>query len=287
MIKLSYIKSEERRYNIERCLSLIKTEITSEIKNARKIVVKTSCLTENMQLGNTHADALFELLRFIKPHTNKQIILADGSAVGDTISSFKKFNFLKLQDQFDLTLADLNQDDFEVIELLGGSKETIKVKVSKTMLESDYIISLAPAKTHNLLNFCGGLYNSTIPAIAKYPARKGLFGKKELIDKFEQDKYAINQNVLTLSARLNIKLSILDCFELMQGNGPILGEMLPAHFAIASTNAFATDWLGAKITGFDLKEVDYLKQLDNQIDEDFFVVGDNWQKNILSISKPN
>lgn len=286
MIKLSFISSDDRRYNTERCLSLIKTEITNEIKNANRIVIKTSCLTENAQLGSTHFDALDEVLKFIKPHAKSQIVLADGTAIGDTINAFKNYNFFKLQDKYDLTFVDLNNDDFETVKL-NVQDSIVEVKIAKTIIESDYLISVSPAKTHNIIGFVGGIYNSTIPAIFKVPAKNGFFGKKELPDKFLQDKDALNTNILKLLERIKLKLSVLDCFELMQGDGPLHGEMVPAHFTIVSTNGFAADWLATQVCSFDIQSVSYLNELNKLANDDFFVVGDNWQKHILNISKPN
>lgn len=291
MSKVSFIKSDDRKYNIERCLSLIKSEIMAGVKNAKRIVVKPSCFIDDFQLVSTHIDALDALLNFIKPYTKTQIIIAEGTTIGNTIKAFENYNYLKLQEKYDFAVVDLNVDEFETIKLTGKNGKNSEVKIAKTILESDYLISLASPKTHNEIAYSGTIES----AVSGSLIRPNLSLNKKIAQKFNkkiENKYPnsnpeiINQNIKTIFEKIPLQLAVIDAFTTMQANGPINGEMVPTHFAIASSDSIAADWLVCQILGINLSDIKYLSMLEAE-KEECFVIGDDWQKNIIKIKMPN
>lgn len=285
MNKISFIKSNDRFYNIQRAFSLIKSEIISGIKDAKRVVVKPNCVTDSVKLASTHVDALNAVLDFIRPYVSGQITLAEGSAVGDTIEAFKNFGYLTLQTKYDLALADLNRDDYIEVPLIDRNEKIFNAKFSKTIAESDYLISVSPPKTHNAVVYAGAVKNIAVGSLIRETDKLGLlnkiFGGKDNKQLIHQGYRATNENIRRLANYFDIKLAVLDGFEAMQGNGPVNGELVPAHFAIASSNALSSDALACKLMGININDVGYLSLLGADL-SDSFVIGDDPEKNIIS-----
>lgn len=292
MSKVSFIKSDDRKYNIERCLSLIKSEVISGVRKAKRIVIKPNCIVDNNQLATTNVEALEAVLEFIFPYAKSQIVLAEGSGIGDTMTAFKNYGYLKLQEKYDLALVDLNSDESEPLEVIDKNGKTIKVQVAKTLLHSDYLISISPPKTHDEVVYTGAIKNIAVgglvrsistfsKAVNKIKESLGMpRNNKALI---HQGTRALNLNISTLSHKIPTKLSILDGYEAMEGNGPTDGDMVPAHWAIASSDSLAVDWLACQLMDIKIEDVGYLSILNEKDEkkEDYFVIGDDWQKNII------
>ena len=288
MTKISFIKSDDRVYNVERCLSLIKSEVVAAVRNAKRVVIKPNCVSDKVQLAATHVDTLRAVIEFIRPHVRGQITLAEGTSLGETMTAFKNFGYLDIQDQYDLEVIDLNTDAFGEIELLDKFCRPQKARVAKTILDSDCVISVSPPKTHNEVVYTGAVKNISVgPLLRPAGGVGGKLGRifrrirhyKSMID---QGPTIINKNIVRLYDKISFKLALLDGFEAMQGDGPIDGEMIPAHFAIASTNPVAADWLACQLMKINIENVGYLSMLVDPKDlPNYFVIGDDWKEHII------
>ena len=289
MIKISYIKSDERQYNVERCLALIKSEITQQIKLAKKVVIKIDASRPNNSGGVTNASALDSILKCITPFVSGQITLVEGVKNGDTLTAFKNYNYLNLQSRYDLAIVDLNTDDYLPIILTDKEGRNTDVKVSKTLLESDYLISLSLPKTHNKILYSGAIHNITGSAVvpAKATWLRKLLPNNNLEDEaiIYNDLNIATKNIIKLYDKLTPKLSVIDCFETVQGDGDIRDGNVQTHFAVASTNAIAADYLAAKCLGFEVEDIGYLSTLSLETN-DIFVIGDDYEKHKFSIKMP-
>ncbi|MCX6808525.1 MAG: DUF362 domain-containing protein [Candidatus Berkelbacteria bacterium] len=296
MIKISYIKSDDRRHNIERSLALIKTEITKGLKEAKRVVIKPNCSRLNSALAVTHTDTLDAVLNFITPFVKHQIIVAEGTLNNDTLETMKSYGYLKLQSRYDFAIVDLNQDDKETIELLDADGRPAQFHIAKTLLDSDYIISVSPPKTDNIFVFSGAIKNATIGSLVKpTDLFSGLSASKlgKMFSLPQNFALPINipspfwhKNIETLYNKLNIGLAVIDGFESMQGNGPHHGDSVASHFAVAGTNPVAADGVACNCLDINMSDIGYLSLL--PLDKDnVFIVGDDWIKNIITIKKPS
>lgn len=290
MIKISYIKSDERQYNVERCLALIKSEITQQIKLAKKVVIKVDASRANNSGAVTNASALDSILKCIAPFVSGQITLVEGVKNGDTLTAFKNYNYLALQSLYDLAIVDLNTDEYLPIILSDKDGRNVDAKVSKTLLESDYIISVSLPKTHSKILYSGAIHNIAASAVVQ---ERSSWLNKFLPNINDSDSSGIvyqcpeiaTKNIMKLYEKLTPKLSIIDCFETVQGDGDIRGENVQTHFAVASTNAVAADYLAAKCLGFEIDDIGYLSKLSLETN-DIFVIGDDYEKHKFSIKMP-
>lgn len=288
MTKISFIKSDNRTYNIERCLSLIKSEVVSVVRNAKRVVIKPNCVTDKIQLAASHVDTLRSLIDFIRPHVAGQITLAEGTGTGDTMTAFRNFGYLDIQDRYDLALIDLNADTFGEVEILDKNGNPIKARVAKTILDSDCVISVSPPKTHNEVVYTGAIKNISVgPLLRPVGGVGGKLGRifrriRNYKSMIHQGPEIISKNIVRLYEKIAFKLAVLDGFEAMEGDGPIDGEMVPAHFAIASTNPVAADWLACQLMGINIADVGYLSMLcDEKEAANYFIIGDEWKDHII------
>lgn len=289
MSKVSFIKSTDRKYNVSRALSLIKGEIMVGLKNARRVVVKPNCILDDFQLAATHVDALDSLFETITPYTQNQIVLAEGTGIGDTMTAFKNYDYFSLQEKYGFEVIDLNTDETEEVKIFDRKGKKIKIKMSKTILNSDYLISICPPKTHDSVVYTGVIKNIAVGSLHRPVdtfsggiALRLNLSKNSKASIHQGYKY-INQNLKILANKKMPSLSVIDGFSSMQGNGPGReGEMVPTHYAIASSDAISADLLASTLMGIDKDDVGYLSMLieENNTAEPF-VIGDNWRENIL------
>lgn len=288
MAKISFIKSGDRKYNISRALSLIKSEVISGIKNARNIVVKPNCVVTDYQLSATHLDALDAVLEFICPYAKKQIILAEGAGSGETVEAFKKYGYFSIQEKYGFAFTDLNKDEFETVELYDRHEKKWSAQVSKTILNADYLISLAIPKTHNEVIYTGAIKNIAVGSLlrpegnfaARIASKFGIVRNNKAM--IHQGYKILNKNISILAKRIKINLAVIDGFSAMQGNGPAHdGELVPSHWAIASSNALSADLLALNLMEIAKEDVGYLSILNqNKSESEPFIIGDDWKKSI-------
>lgn len=289
--KISFISSDDRKYNISRVLSLIKSDIVSSLQNSKNVVIKVSCIISDNQMASTHADALAALLEFISPYCNNQVVLAEGSYRGNTLDSFKNYGYFKTQDAYDLAIVDLNNDDFIELPNLDSDNNLTRFKLARTIAEADYVISICPPRVDNTTIFAGAtknIFEGSCPKPSHSIASKMVqsLQKRAQIDAFSDIAYSSNE-FTRLYKTLPKILSILDGYATLQGESSFTeGELASTHWAIASTNSVLSDFLACQLLNLDVDKIGYLKSL---VDFDIYnqiVLGDNWKNHISKIKYP-
>jgi uncharacterized protein (DUF362 family) len=288
MSKISFIQSNDRKYNVTRALSLIKSEIIHGLKNAKNIVVKPNCVVTDYQLASTHVDVLEAVFGFIAPYAKNQIVLAEGSGIGETVDAFKNYNYFSIQEKYGFAFIDLNRDEFKTVDLIDRHGKKWGAQVSRTILDADYLISVAVPKTHNEVVYTGAIKNIAVGSLlrpegsfaARIASRFGIVRNNKAM--IHQGYHILNQNIYTLAKKINISLAVIDGYEAMQGDGPGHGgELVPAHWAMASSDALSVDLTALKLMGIDSKNVGYLSLLENDLKTDEpFIIGDNWRESV-------
>jgi len=241
MSKISLIKGEERYENVLESLEKIKEDI--KVEDKKKIVIKPNLLSPKNQLASTHVDAVRAVLDFLKPF-NKKIIIAEGSPK-DTYSAFENLGYFKLGDEYNVEFVDLNDDDFEEFKILAKDFSPLKIKIAKTILESDYRISVCVPKTHN-------------EVIATLSLKNMLVGS--LINKSDihQGIKVTNLNLSKLAEIIPPHLSVVDGFRGMEGEGPSNGDPVEMKVALSGSDFLKVDTVACFLMGIDVSKVGYL-----------------------------
>jgi uncharacterized protein (DUF362 family) len=142
-------------------------------------------------------------------------------------------------------VVDLNRDEALPVEVLDAHLKPKTIRVARTVLESDYRVSVGPPKTHDEVMITMSLKNYAVGSVV---------GKRTIHEGYQ----AINLNIYRLARRTAPHLAVIDGFVAMEGEGPTRGTGVNWGIAVASTDPLAADCLTARMMGFDPHEVGYL-----------------------------
>jgi uncharacterized protein (DUF362 family) len=244
MSLVGLVYGEDRITNIKRVLKILEEDISSELKKAKKIVVKPNLVTAYNSFAVTNVDAVRAVLEYITSLAEGEIYVAEGTAEGTTESAFKNYGYNQLEEEFPVKLVDINQTSSTWITFSDG----FKVKVSNLILQSDFRISLALPKTHDTVVVTLGLKNMLVGSLV------GLSGKQSIHRGYKR----INQYLYELTKIIPPHLTIIDSFTGMEGDGPTNGSPVHLGIALASRDFVAIDTIMAHLMGFEISEVGYL-----------------------------
>jgi uncharacterized protein (DUF362 family) len=277
---VSLVKGDDRRQNIRRSLELIEDKICL----GERLVIKPNMVSISKPLSATHAEALEEVLQFVRERTDREIVVAEGCAMADSMKGFETYGLAEVAKRYGARLLDLNRDQWVEVEVLDRDLNPITLRYSRTMAESDCRISLTPMKTHDavivtlslknlvmgsliressgrLERLMHGLSHWLRPRDALYPRNFGWVVRHILrSDKLtmHQTYASMNYNLFLIAKAFPVHLAILDGYTAMEGCGPTQGTPVDLHLAVASTDFIAADSVGTRIMGFEPEEVGYL-----------------------------
>jgi len=285
---VALVKGPDRYKNIVQALGLLGKEAISGTGH----LVKPNFVSTEVQLAATHRDAARAVVDFVRQHSGHSIVIAEGAAASDTLRGFETFGFRELADAHEsVEFRDLNKDAYRVFTLYDQDMKARSFRIAKTVLESDHRISLTIPKTHDTgvvtLSLKNLVVGSLIRDMGFSPVNllagpservmglvpswaKPLFSFQGLsrlgITKISgSDKVKLHQGYLNLHLFLYQlvriippHLCVLDGFAAMEGNGPISGDKVDWHVAIAGTDGVAVDTVAAYLMGFDPRSVGYL-----------------------------
>lgn len=304
MSKVALIKGKNRSENIRKVLALIKEEIIPKIKKVKEVTIKPNMVTVHRQLAATHREAIKAFLVFLAENDYRgKIVIAENSAIGSAMEGFKNYRYNELKKEFDHRFADfqfvdLGSEEAEEKTILDRVGRPLKVLVAKRILETEYLVSINPPKTHDTVIVTLSIKNIVMGSVLKYgnrfynACRRKILGNKYHTDykaKMHQGYKMTNRNIASLFKEIPIHLSIIDGAEAMEGDGPVSGTVKCLDWALASADALAADAVAAKLMGFDPLNIGYLFYLGanlNDIKNDIKIVG-NGLKECAGSLKPH
>jgi len=240
------LASEGTRYaTVSKALTLIRDDVERSIRGKRHIVIKPNMVTCDNQLAATHVDTAKAVLDFIRELSKGEIRIAEGSA-DNTRTCFKNYGYLSLAKEYGIELIDLNDDDSVEMKVYDRGFNEITIHLARTIVDSDYRVSLAIPKTHDCLIVTLSLKNMVVGSAQN---------DKRLL---HQGYPAMNLNMYQVIKRIPPSLAVIDGWVGMEGDGPVSGTPVEMGIAFASTDFVAADTLATHLMGFDPNEVGYL-----------------------------
>lgn len=257
MVKISVVHGLDRVSNIKKALDYLKDEIKEKLVNKSIILIKPNLVSTIVPFSATHKDALRGLINFLIENrfSDKMIIIAEGSAIGETENGFKNFGYYELKELFpNLELFDLNKDESFEIEIYDSKLNLIKIKSAKIMIKDlnpdIFYISICPAKTHDTVIVTLSIKNIIVGSLQN---------DKE---KIHQGYKAINLTLAKIYRDyISPDLAIIDAFEVMEGDGPVYGTRLTMNLCVAGLNPIYVDSLMSYLMGVEPHKVGYLYHL--------------------------
>ncbi|OGO04023.1 MAG: hypothetical protein A2Y73_01400 [Chloroflexi bacterium RBG_13_56_8] len=242
--RVALMKGDDRYQNVLQALEAIQDDI--DLTGKRRVVVKPNFVSVYIPQATTHVDAVRAVLDFLKARGVTGVTLAEGPASGTLQKGIRSYGYQPLIDAYHLRTVDLNEDDPVEIEVYDDKLRSMRLPVARTLVESDYRISVGPPKTHDTVVATLSLKNLAVGSI---------IGRKRRV---HQGYPGINLNLYKLAYHVAPHLSVIDGFRAMEGNGPVNGRPVDWKIAIASADFLAADSLGAQLMGFTLEEIGYL-----------------------------
>lgn len=302
----SLVAGNDRRENIRHALGMIKDCLEPLFESASVLIKPNLTATKNIY-SNTSANACESVVEFLKNNHDdfKKLEIAigenSGSAYYEKISTkqvFKNFGYDKLAKKYkNVKLVDFDDyDDFRSHEIENVAGKQMEIQVCKEAEKYDYVVSVAPPKTHNVAIYTGAVKN--MMGLVKKQDMNKIHGmkiesegesRKTLIERLPQGtvpwirrrfpqsaidffftKYpnykksvkVINKNLANVLQWYLPNLAVIDAMYGMEGNGPIDGSGVKLGVAVASTDALKADGLGCRLMGIKPECVGYLHYLE-------------------------
>ena len=247
-------RGEERREAVRGALELVRDEVAEKVRP--QTLLKPNFLSNDNPLASTQADACRGTIDFLMslPDAPEEIIIAEGGNEKYSGEAFENFGYHALIDEYDvpIRLVDLHQDTEwpeTEIELANGDKWM--AGMPKTVLDSPCTISVAVAKTHDVLYTTLALKNMIMGTVHKDHRVKMhgymTHGERER----PREMQVLNRNLIRLAKYLTPDISVIDGVKGLQGNGPGGKDAVDFGVAFAGVDVWAVDSICTKAMGFD------------------------------------
>lgn len=249
-----YFSEKGRYFNLKQALSFLKTDIKKACQDRKEIILKPNLVNENFSLALTHRKALQAIIDFFEKNgIPSAITIAEDCAVGDTWQAMYRQKYFELRCSQTLNFKNLKFDDTKIVYLYNQNLDkNLKQHIYKTLVNADFLVSVAIPKTHDSVVATLSLKNALMG---------GVFEKAGRGISVHQGYPAINRSLVELTNYIYPHLGVIDGWISMEGQGPSRGTPKMTHFAACSLEPLALDIIVAKLMGFKLENIGYLFML--------------------------
>lgn len=250
---VSVIKSNGYYEGSRKALKPFEDDIALSIKGKNKVLIKPNFVSTTVQLAATHVDTIKAVLEMLSELYDGEIILGEGPSGKRLDEAITNFGYGSLIDEFKIKTVDLNYDEFIELEGVDRYLKPLKFHVSKTLLESDYLISVAKPKTHDTVIATLSIKNVVVGSLVSLAEK----------EKIHQGIKAINENIARLGTHCMPDLALIDGYIGMEGAGPVDGDPVELGISSASLYPVSLDAVMVKIMGFNPLDIGYLHYLNH------------------------
>ena len=244
--RVAFTAGGNRSQNIEAALNLIENDINLTGKS--DLFIKVNFVNMEIQAAATHVDGVRTLLQFLRERYSGKITIGE-STLGPALRGFERYGYLDLVKEFGVELVDLNEGNWNILDLYDSELRPMKIHFARQMLESDYLVAIGPPKTHDSVVVTLSIKNVVMGGVSYTHNEKR---------KIHQGPLVMNLDLYLMAIAHLPELSIIDGFTAMEGNGPEYGDVVDWGIAAAGCDAVAVDSLVAGLMGFDISDIGYL-----------------------------
>jgi uncharacterized protein (DUF362 family) len=209
--------------------------------------------------GVTQPDTLRAVLRQLKQHGPRELVVTGGAGAAETDDVFRVAGLMDVVEEEGATFFDHNRPPFLSVDLeyapaAGVEGPQKSVMVNPRVLEYETLVSLAQLKLHETATVTLSLKNIAM----SFPAAD-YYGHPRSTRKHENHFFAdMHSFIAAMAKRFPIHLSVIAGHPAMIGTGPLGGHAVETGLIIAGTDAVAADVVGAKLLGFGPQAVRHL-----------------------------
>ncbi|MGH7482433.1 MAG: DUF362 domain-containing protein [Longimicrobiales bacterium] len=244
--------------------ALAELELESRVRG-RLVAVKPNETWASAEdtTGVTQADTLRAVLRAVKQHDPKHVVVSGGAGAAETEDVFRHAGLMAVIEAEDVEFFDHNRPPFEDVELDYGPDREVtgpqkSVKVNPRVLEYETLVAVNQLKVHATATITMALKNIAMsyPAADYYGHPRGSYRRQH---HFFDDMHSF---IAAMCRRFSIDLAVTVGHPAMIAHGPLGGLPVETGLCIASTDAIAADTVGAALLGFEPQAVRHLWEAD-------------------------
>lgn len=259
--RVSLARGNDRRDIIYEALKPFENELKEGIKD-KQVVIKLNCVgQEGNSLMVTHPDAVRGVLDFLKPLTERKIIVAESAVQNPGAPRWDEvYGYKALEKEYNTEIVELNNEPTTYHWILDKDLYPAPIRIINTFLDpNNFIISVTRLKTHNCVVATLTLKNMVMGAPLKIPGLKiNDKAKMHATGKGHNSPKLINFNILLMAHRVRPDFAVLDGFEGVEGNGPANGTPVDHRVALAGPDFLSVDRLGSELMGIPWEDIGYL-----------------------------
>jgi len=209
--------------------------------------------------GVTQADTLRGVIRELKRHGPRALVVSGGAGAAETEHVFRAAGLLDVICEEQVEFVDHNRPPFVSVDLPYAPDRDVRgpqqaVMVNPRVLEYDTLVSLAQLKLHETATVTLSLKNIAM----SFPAAD-YYGHPRATQAHEHQFFAdMHSFIAAMAKRFPIDLAIIVGHPAMIATGPLGGKAVETGLVLASTDPLAADVVGARLLGFKLQGVRHL-----------------------------
>lgn len=252
--KVAVTQNNNEAAAIRQAIDLL--QITHAINN-NDVVVITPNWVKNQKPDSAVVvgpESLRQLIRIMKDKNPKRIIVATGTADGETKDVMAEVGFGKVISEESVEFIDLNHGPFKRINL---NHSIVKSTSINTLLEEvTVLVSFTQLKYHEEATMSAAIKNI---ALGWPPAEEHGHPKKDC--GIHQELHGF---ISAMAEQIPIDLSIVSASPAMIGTGPSKGIARHTGLLLAGCDPVATDTVAARLLGFRPQGIRYLFECGNK-----------------------
>lgn len=230
--------------------------LTDSINSSDVVVITPNWVNKRQPDSATviGPESLRQLIRIVKDRYPKRIVVATGTADGETKDVMDSVGFGKVISEEGVEFIDLNHGPFVRINL--NHSIVSATNLNKLFEEVTVLISFTQLKQHEEATMSAAIKNI---ALGWPPADEHGQPKKNLGIHTELHGF-----ISAMAEQVPIDLSIISASPAMIGTGPSKGIARHTGLVIAGCDPVAADTVGARLLGFKPQGVRYLFECSNK-----------------------
>jgi uncharacterized protein (DUF362 family) len=196
-------------------------------------------------------DTLGGIIGYFKALNPGRIVVAAGSAHGDTPEVMKHVGYEQVIRDNDVEFVDLNEGPFTDVELLHEKPSS--TKLNRLRDEMTFHISFTQLKIHEEATMSASIKNIAMswPPASQHGTPKKDTGIHEDLHGFMSE----------LAHHIPLDLSIISASPAMVATGPHNGYAVHSEIVVCGVDPVAADTIGARLLGLKPQAVQYLYKL--------------------------
>lgn len=221
---------------------LEENKLLEKLRHAKNIVIKPNLCagaiftSESGVVSNKNILLkLCTITRKLNPTARIIIAESDSTGHGFAYLKYKNQGYDDFCANLNVELVDLSRTELGLIKIERPLYFKRGLRVSKEIIQSDFLINLSKIKTHNMTTMSACL--------------KNLFGCLPDFDKSIYHPY-IDKVIVDINQCIKPDLCICEGLPAMEGNGPVMGEPKDIGVVLISNDPVACDTFITKMIGF-------------------------------------